>query len=118
MTKTTSSHQSIGQRLGKVDGLEKITGKARFGADINEPGMLLGKILRSPVAHAYIKKIDTSKAESIPGVRAVITGKDFPQLKPGAKAPSGIPPANLYHWSKTIFSIGGQLFFFFCYFFF
>ena len=48
MTKTTSSHQSIGQRLGKVDGLEKITGKARFAADINEPGMLLGKILRSP----------------------------------------------------------------------
>ena len=110
MTKTTSSHQSIGQRIGKVDGLEKITGKARFGADINEPGMLLGKILRSPVAHAYIKKIDTSKAESIPGVRAVITCKDFPQLQPGAKAPSGIPAANLYHWSKTILARDKVLF--------
>ena len=61
-------------------GLDKVTGRARYGADINLPGLLYGKILRSPHAHARIKSIDTSKAEALPGVRAVVTYKDFVQI--------------------------------------
>ena len=60
------------------DGLDKVTGRARYGADIDLPGLLHGKILRSPYAHAIIKKIDVSKARALPGVRAVVTGGDFP----------------------------------------
>ncbi len=68
----------IGRRLRKVDGLDKSTGRARFTDDIALPGMLHGKILRSPHPHARIVSIDTSKAEALDGVRAVITGRDMP----------------------------------------
>jgi CO/xanthine dehydrogenase Mo-binding subunit len=68
----------IGSRLRKVDGLEKSTGRARFADDIVLPGMLHGKILRSPHPHARIVSIDTSRAEALPGVHAVVTGKDMP----------------------------------------
>src|SRR6185436_19579028 len=53
---------------------------AAFGADMTMPGMLWGKILRSPHAHARIKSIDTSKAQALPGVRAVVTAADFPEI--------------------------------------
>ena len=62
------------------DGLEKVTGQARYGADINLPGMLHAKILRSPHAHAHIKSIDTSPALALAGVKAVATSADLPQL--------------------------------------
>lgn len=67
----------IGTRPLRPDGMDKVTGKARFGADVSAPGMLYGAILRSPHAHALIKKIDTSKAEAAEGVHAVITSADF-----------------------------------------
>ena len=73
----------IGTRPIRHDGLDKVTGRAKYGADINLPGMLHGKILRSPHAHARIRSIDTSAAEKLPGVKAVATGKDFPILKDG-----------------------------------
>jgi CO/xanthine dehydrogenase Mo-binding subunit len=69
--------------MPKVDALDKVTGRAQFGADIALPRLLMGKVLRSPHAHARIKRIDTSKAEVLPGVMAVITGKDLPVLTPG-----------------------------------
>jgi len=70
----------VGKPVEKVDALERVTGLARFGADLNLPGMLHGKVLRSPHPHARIRRIDTSRAEALPGVLAVITAKDLPPM--------------------------------------
>lgn len=70
----------IGKRLPRVDASVKVTGEAKYTVDMMLPGMLSGKILRSPYAHAKILNIDTSKAERLPGVRAVITGNDTPKI--------------------------------------
>jgi 4-hydroxybenzoyl-CoA reductase subunit alpha len=69
----------IGRRLLRTDGLDKATGRAVYTDDIALPGMLHGRILRSPHAHARILSIDTSAAEAMDGVRAVITGRDMPE---------------------------------------
>ncbi len=74
----------VGTRPVRHDGLEKVTGRARYGADLNLPGMLIGAVLRSPHPHARIVSIDTSAAEAMDGVRAVVTGADFPILEAGA----------------------------------
>ncbi len=71
-------YRVVGTRPPRHDGFDKVTGAARFGADLNLPGMLHGKILRSPHAHARIRNIDTSKAAALPGVMAVATAADFP----------------------------------------
>ena len=71
----------VGTRPNRPDGVDKVTGRAQYGADMTAPGMLTGAILRSPHAHARITSIDTSAAEAIAGVRAVITGKDFVRLE-------------------------------------
>jgi CO/xanthine dehydrogenase Mo-binding subunit len=63
----------VGTRALRPDGVDKVTGRAKFGADLNMPNMIVGKVLRSPHAHARIKSIDTSKAEALQGVKAVIT---------------------------------------------
>ena len=70
----------IGQRSIRPDGYDKVTGRANYGADLSLPGMIWGKILRSPHAHAKILSIDTGKAEAHPGVLAVATFKDFPAV--------------------------------------
>ncbi|MDZ7729522.1 MAG: xanthine dehydrogenase family protein molybdopterin-binding subunit [Dehalococcoidia bacterium] len=72
------AYKVIGTRPIRPDGVEKVTGAARYGADVNLPGLLQGKILRSPYAHAKIRSIDTSEAKKMPGVLAVITHADFP----------------------------------------
>ncbi len=69
----------VGTRPDRPDGLDKVTGRARYGADFSLPGMLWGAVVRSPHAHAKILKIDTSKAEALEGVKAVITRADFPE---------------------------------------
>lgn len=69
----------IGKRIPRIDALPKVTGGAKYWRDIKLPGMLTGKILRSPYAHAKIISIDTSKAEKLPGVRAVVTREDNPK---------------------------------------
>lgn len=71
------AYNVIGKRVPRVDGREKVLGQAKYAADYSLPGMLSCKILRSPYAHAKILNIDTSKAERLPGVKAVITAKDF-----------------------------------------
>ena len=71
----------IGKRLPRIDAIEKATGTAKYLGDLKIPGMLYGKILRSPYAHAKILRVDTSKAESLKGVRAVVTGKDTQGLR-------------------------------------
>ena len=73
----------VGQRIPKLDAADKVTGRLRYVADVRLPGMLHGKLLRSPYPHARIRKIDTSAAERLPGVMAVITGRDMPQKRFG-----------------------------------
>ncbi|HEY8364886.1 MAG TPA: xanthine dehydrogenase molybdenum-binding subunit XdhA [Haloplasmataceae bacterium] len=75
------SFNIIGKSVNRVDALAKVTGKAKFTDDFFEREMLYGKILRSPYAHAIIKRIDTSKAKALPGVEAVITHWDLPEIK-------------------------------------
>ena len=82
-----AKYDVIGTSLAKVDAPERVTGKAAYGADLDLPGMLWAKLVRSPHAHARIKKIDTSKAKALTGVKAVITASDLPHLPKGATAP-------------------------------
>src|SRR5215471_12494199 len=74
----SKEYKVIGTRPVRPDGADKVTGRAQYGADVHLTGMLIGRVKRSPHAHAIVKKIDTSKAEKLPGVRAVVTAKDFP----------------------------------------
>ena len=75
---STREFKVVGTRPIRHDGADKVTGRALYGADYLTAGLLHGKILRSPHAHARIRSIDTSKAEALPGVRAVVTAADFP----------------------------------------
>ena len=83
---TNQEFKIVGTRPPRPDGVDKVTGRARYGADAFAPGQLVGLILRSPHAHAKIKKIDTSKAEKLPGVKAVITSADLPDLTKGDRS--------------------------------
>jgi CO/xanthine dehydrogenase Mo-binding subunit len=83
---TNQAFRIVGTRPVRPDGVDKVTGRARYGADAFAPGQLVGAILRSPHAHAKIKKIDTSKAEKIKGVKAIITSADLPDLTNGDRA--------------------------------
>ncbi|MBI4298307.1 MAG: xanthine dehydrogenase family protein molybdopterin-binding subunit [Chloroflexi bacterium] len=74
-------YKYLGKATQKVDALERVTGKAAFGADIHLPGMLHGKVLRSPHPHAIIKAIDYGMALKLEGVKAVVTSKDLPSLE-------------------------------------
>jgi CO/xanthine dehydrogenase Mo-binding subunit len=76
-----SNLKVVGTRPIRPDGVDKVTGRAVFAADTRASGMLWGKILRSPHAHAKIVSIDTSKAEALPGVHGVVTSADFPDIK-------------------------------------
>ena len=78
-----SDYNFIGKRMPRIDSRAKVMGKAKYTADLKLPGMLVGKIKRSPYAHARILSIDTSKAEKLPGVKAVVTGKDTEGVKWG-----------------------------------
>jgi CO/xanthine dehydrogenase Mo-binding subunit len=73
----------VGQSITRIDAREKVTGSLTYGSDFNLPGQLVGKILRSPVPHARIVRIDTSAAEALTGVKAVITALDTPKIKFG-----------------------------------
>ena len=77
-----SSFQHVGRDVPRVDGVDKVTGRAKYTGDIVLPGMLEGRILRSPLPHARIRAIDTSRAEALRGVRAVVTAKDLTGIDP------------------------------------
>ena len=81
VAKSPGQLRVVGTRPVRPDGYDKVTGRARFGDDVHLGNMLHGKVLRSPHAHAWIKSIDTSKAEALPGVHAVVTGAEFPHLE-------------------------------------
>jgi len=89
MTTTPRPVRVMRQRIPKVDAEGKVTGRALFGADIKLPGMLVGKVLRSPYAHARIRSIDTSKAEALAGVMAVVTARDMPEIPRGTRMTYG-----------------------------
>jgi CO/xanthine dehydrogenase Mo-binding subunit len=91
----------IGQRSIRPDGLDKVTGRANYGADMSLPGMIWGKVLRSPHAHAKIKSIDTSKAEALDGVLAVACHADLPAVADVA-IEAGEGSANLIDLASNI----------------
>lgn len=85
-TYQSQKFSSVGTRPQRPDGIDKVTGRARYGADFHMPGQLVGRVLRSPHAHARIKNIDTTKARALKGVKAVITAEDLPDLTDGDAA--------------------------------
>src|SRR3984885_15085111 len=91
----------VGTRPIRPDGVDKVMGRANFGADMKMPGMLHGRIKRSPHPHARILKIDTSKAAAMPGVRAVVTSADFPEISP-EEAFVGEGPMNFRDLSRNV----------------
>ena len=95
--KTTRDVKGVGLAIPRADGAEKVTGKVEYVADMQPKGLLHAKLLRSPHAHARIKRIDTSRAKALPGVRAVITAADIPQLKKKApRAPTPCSPSTAW----------------------
>ena len=91
----------VGTAPVRPDGVPKVTGTAKYGNDYTLPGTLHGKILRSPHAHARIKSIDTSKAEKLPGVKAVVTAKDFPDQNFAYIGPERVA-VNFWHVTRNI----------------
>jgi CO/xanthine dehydrogenase Mo-binding subunit len=80
----TGDYSVVGKSVRRVDGVDKVTGNARYAGDLIIPGMIEGKFLRSPYAHARIRSIDTRDAEAMPGVVAVVTSRDFTDISPYA----------------------------------
>jgi CO/xanthine dehydrogenase Mo-binding subunit len=105
-----NNYDVIGKNPHRHDATDKVTGRAQYGADIRLPGMLYGAMLRSPHAHARILSIDTSKAESYPGVRAVVTAKDLPDVE-SKIAELGEGTINLRHQSNNILARDKVLYF-------
>lgn len=102
MTTTGEKHyQVIGTRPIRHDGVDKVVGRAQYGADVRLSGLLYGAVLRSPHAHARIVSIDTREAEALPGVQAVVTGADLPVLEDKI-AEQGEGAVNLRYQSENI----------------
>ncbi|MBN1101974.1 MAG: molybdopterin-dependent oxidoreductase [Deltaproteobacteria bacterium] len=99
----------VGQSVERTDGRVKVTGRARFAGDLVAPGMLCGKILRSPLAHAKILNIDTSRAKSLRGVMAVVTGKDFPGIpygtRPDTRDQLPMPITKVHHFGEGVAAV-------------
>ena len=109
MTATTQ-YKLLGSRPPRPDGVDKVTGRAVYGNDTQLPGMLYGCILRSPHAHARILSIDTSRAEALPGVRAVVTSRDLPTLEDRFEDLGEGGVANLRYSSNNILADGKVLY--------
>ena len=99
----------IGTRPIRHDGVDKVTGRAKYGADYSFPGMLYGKVLRSPHAHARLIAIRTEKAAALPGVKAIITGADLPDI-PGTTAMMGELVVNTHYLSLNVMARGKVLY--------
>jgi CO/xanthine dehydrogenase Mo-binding subunit len=98
---TAKQFKWIGTRPVRPDGVPKVTGTAQYGADLAMPGELVGRILRSPHAHARIRSIDTAKAAALPGVKAVVTSADFPEQKFEYVGPERVAQ-NFWHMTRNI----------------
>ncbi len=100
----------IGQRVDRYDATDKVTGSAQYGADIRLPNMLYGRVLRSPHGHARIRSIDTSAAEALTGVKAVITAADLPVVE-DRMIDLGETTGNLMYQSNNILARDKVLYF-------
>src|SRR5258708_13432283 len=98
---TVKPFKWVGTRPVRPDGVRKVTGTAQYGSDLAMPGMLVGRILRSPHAHARIRAIDTSKAAALPGVKVVATAADFPEQKFKYVGPERVAQ-NFWHMTRNI----------------
>ena len=101
MNEVKKPFRYVGTNPVRPDGVPKVTGLAKFGNDFSLPGTLVGKILRSPHAHARINSIDTSKAEALPGVKAVMTAADFPDHEFAYVGPERVA-VNFWHITRNI----------------
>src|SRR5205823_6040384 len=104
-----STLRVVGTRPIRPDGVEKVIGRANFGADMVMPGMLWGKVKRSPHAHARIVSINTDKALKLPGVKAVVTAADFPEIA-SEEAFMGEGPMNFRDLSYNCMARGKVLY--------
>src|SRR5688572_16745428 len=100
----------LGQRPVRHDGADKVTGKAVYTADLALPNLAHGRIVRSPHAHAKIKSIDASEALKMPGVLAVITAADFPDLKAKFAVMGEAGAVNLAHLAANCLAHGKVLY--------
>src|SRR5437588_4130681 len=91
----------VGTRPTRPHGVPKVTGRPMYGADFATAGTLYGKVIRSPHAHARIRSVDTSKAEALPGVKAVVTAKDFPDHKFEYVGPERVAQ-NFWHITRNV----------------
>ena len=101
MSQPQQAFKWVGTRPVRPDGVPKVTGAAKFGADYHLPGMLYGKVLRSPHAHARIRSIDASRAAALPGVKAVMTGADLPDHPFEFVGPERLA-VNFWHITRNI----------------
>src|SRR5882672_4910515 len=79
------AHRIVGQPIARLDGMEKVNGEVRYSGDVTLPGLCWGKTLRSPLPHARIVRIDTSRARALAGVLAVLTAQDLPNILVGRR---------------------------------
>jgi CO/xanthine dehydrogenase Mo-binding subunit len=100
----------VGTRPIRHDGVDKVTGRASFGADLSFPDMLWGKLLRSPHAHARIRRIDTSRAAKLEGVKAIVTAADLPELASAEAAEGGEGGGNYRDLSHNVLARGKVLY--------
>jgi CO/xanthine dehydrogenase Mo-binding subunit len=105
----THNLKVVGTRPIRPDGVDKVTGRANFGADMQMPGMIWGKVKRSPHAHARILSIKFDKARALPGVKAVVTAEDFPHI-PSEEAFMGEGPMNFRDLSHNCLARGKVLY--------
>src|SRR5262245_1811463 len=105
MSNTSNGYKVIGTRPIRHDGIDKVTGRAVYGADVQPGGLLHGRILRSPIPHGRIRSLDAGKALALPGVEAVVTGADL--AEPGDRiAELGEGAVNLNHLSSNCLARG------------
>ncbi|MEX2247825.1 MAG: xanthine dehydrogenase family protein molybdopterin-binding subunit [Dehalococcoidia bacterium] len=109
VTTQKPKYNVIGTRPVRPDGVDKVTGRALYGADLRLPGMLFGRIKRSPHAHAIIKRIDVSKARALPGVKAIVTAADLPEAEDKVQN-LGEGSANLRELSNNVLASGKVLY--------
>jgi len=99
--KTNPQFKWVGTRPIRPDGVPKVTGLAQYGADFVMPGALVGRVLRSPHAHARIRSINTAKAAALPGIKAVVTSADFPEQKFDYLGPERVA-VNFWHMTRNV----------------
>lgn len=105
-----AQYRVVGTRPDRHDATDKVTGQAQYGADVRLPNMLFGKALRSPHGHAMIKSIDTSAAAALPGVKAVVTAADLPEVS-DKTVDLGETVTNLRYQSNNVLAADKALYF-------